>query len=122
MLHRLIFSLLLIASFGFAQIGALTHEISHYTDATAQNQQQDFNNSANKNSGKNANNNQRNQEPHNQVCEKCVSYAELGNAVSSSHVALALTISTHLLSSSSLSTFLATKPRHYSARAPPILA
>lgn len=119
MLHRLILTCWLITSFSFAQIGAMSHEISHYTNAITQNQQPDLNKSLNKN----ANNNSRNdQAPHNQVCEKCVSYAELGNAIANSHVALTLAITTHLLVSSSLQTPSVTKPRTYSARAPPSLA
>jgi len=43
MLHRFTLIFSLIVSFGMAQIGALTHEISHHTNPAAQNQQLDFN-------------------------------------------------------------------------------
>ncbi len=112
MFRRLLLTFSLIVSFGFAQIGALTHEISHYTDASAQNQQQDYN----------KNSKPSNQPSHNHTCEKCVGYAELGNAISSSHIAITLTDAPNLLASSCLQTSIATKPRTYSARAPPTLA
>ena len=119
MLRRLILTFSLIALFGLAQFGAVTHELSHYySDATAQNQQQDYND----NSGQNNKNNPNNLAPHNKVCEKCVSYAELGNAVSSTHAVLPLAITTNLLIISRLQTFSHIKSRTYLARAPPTLA
>src|SRR5450830_1919584 len=116
MLRRLLLTFSLIVSFGFAQIGAVTHEISHYTDASAQNQQQDYSKNSRKNSKPS------NQPAHNHTCEKCVGYAELGNAISSGHLAITLAGAPNLLASSCLQTFIATKPRTYSARAPPALA
>jgi len=112
MLRRLLLTFSLIVSFGFAQIGAVTHEISHYTDASAQKQQQDYN----------KNSKPSNQPAHNHTCEKCVGYAELGNAISSSHLAITLAGIPNPLASSCLQTSIATKPRTYSARAPPTLA
>lgn len=112
MLRRLLLTLSLIVSFGFAQIGAVTHEISHYTDASAQSQQQDYS----------KNSKPSNQPAHNHTCEKCVGYAELGNALSSNHIAITLAGAPNLLASSCLQTSIATKPRTYSARAPPTLA
>ena len=120
MLHRLMLNLLLIVSFGFGQMSALTHEFSHYADAVTASQSQDSN--KNLNVANQENPSQHKQAPHNQVCEKCVTYAELGNIISSSHAAFMATAMTSLGITSSLQTASFTKPRTYSARAPPTLA
>jgi len=125
MLRRLLLTLSLIVSFGLAQIGAVTHEISHYVDASALNQQQDYSenyqpnvdNSPAKNTANSAGKN--NPAKHGHTCEKCVGYAELGGAISSSHILVSLAKTQNLLTSSQLQSFSATKPRTYSARAPP---
>jgi hypothetical protein len=127
MLRRLLLTFSLIASFGIAQIGAVTHEISHYADASALNQQQDYSGNyqpdvdsiAAKNTANSAGKN--NPATHGHTCEKCVGYAELGGAISSSHIALLLTSTSNVISHSQLQSFSATKPRTYSARAPPCL-
>ncbi len=120
MLHRLMLNLLLIVSFGFGQMSAFTHEFSHYTDAVTANQSQDLN--ENRNIASQDKPSQHKQAPHNQVCEKCVTYAELGNIISNSHAAFTVTAMANLSITSSLQTTSFTKPRTYSARAPPTLA
>jgi hypothetical protein len=115
MLHRLIFAFSLIVTFGIAQIGAVAHEISHYSNVTAQNQQQDLNKHGQKDLAPD------NQAPHNQVCEKCLGYAELGHAVQNTDVTLPIGIDNqHYLNSYSATSSYA-KLRSYSARAPPTL-
>lgn len=118
MLNRLIFAFTLIVSFGMAQIGAVTHEISHYGDITAKNQQ--FHSSNNITQS----NKSRQTEPisHNQVCEKCISYAELGHAVHSTIATLIAINATHHYALACLQTSSYPKPHSYSARAPPSLA
>ncbi|MGZ8261672.1 MAG: hypothetical protein ACXW11_10725 [Methylotenera sp.] len=115
MLHRFTLIFSLIVSFGMAQIGALTHEISHHTNLAAQNQQQDLN----KNSSKNS---QNDQTQHNQVCEKCISYAELGNLIQSADLAISTFVGTNPRIYPDLQTSSHAKPRTYTARAPPTLA
>jgi hypothetical protein len=115
MFNRLIFAFTLIVSFGIAQIGAVTHEISHYSDISEQVRQQA--------PVKDLSNKSKKSEPitHNQVCEKCISYAELGHIVHSTQAALAAANATnHYFSASSLTPSYA-KPRTYRARAPPSL-
>ncbi len=115
MFNRLIFAFTLIVSFGMAQIGAVTHEISHYSDFTAASQQTTSTKNISKKSGQS--------EPisHNQVCEKCISYAELGHIVHSTHAPLlAVNATNHYFSVTSQTPSYA-KPRTYSARAPPNL-
>src|SRR6478752_5499979 len=116
MFNRLIFAFTLIVSFGMAQIGAVTHEISHYSDVTTATQQASAVKNIAKKSGQS--------EPisHNQVCEKCISYAELGHIVHSTQAVLAAVNATnHYFSVCSQNPSYA-KPRTYSARAPPSLA
>lgn len=115
MLRRLLLTFSLIALFGLAQIGAVTHEISHYADIGAQSQQQNNNNNTQKSTDKNSSS------THGHTCEKCVSYAELGGAISNSPIALSLADTKNLLSSGTLQIFTAAKLYSYSARAPPSL-
>ncbi len=115
MLNRLIFAFSLIVSFGMAQIGAVTHEISHYSDLSEQVQQQIL--------VKDLSNKSKKSEPitHNQVCEKCLSYAELGHIAHSTLAVLTAINATNHYFSASSSTPSYAKPRTYSARAPPSL-
>lgn len=120
MLHRLMLNLLLIVSFGFGQLSALTHEFSHYSDTVISIQQQNFGQVSQSQINQDKSNHK--QTPHNQVCEKCVTYAELGHVISSSHVAFTVSANTPLLINSKLKTTTLTSPHSYSARAPPTLA
>lgn len=120
MLHRLIFAFTLIVSFGVAQIGAVTHGISHYGNTKSQSQSQDFHKSASTSSQSDLFPD--NPVPHNQVCEKCFSYAELGHAIQNADVILlSIASSQHYLTSNSV-THPYAKLRSYSARAPPTFA
>lgn len=118
MFQRLLLAFSLIVSFGVAQIGAVTHDISHFGVAKTQNQ------SINKNSAHNSQNEitPDNQAPHNQVCEKCISYAELGHAVQNSDLVLPAKVTTQLYLNSSFTSSSYLKLRSYSARAPPNFA
>jgi hypothetical protein len=120
MFQRLLLAFSVIVSFGFAQIGAVTHEISHYGDTKSQNQPQNLHNSVSQNSSGDITPD--NQAPHNQVCEKCFSYAELGHAVHNAAITLAIAVtSQHYINSDSATSTYA-KLRSYSARAPPFFA
>jgi hypothetical protein len=115
MFNRLIFAFTLIVSFGMAQIGAVTHEISHYSDITKASKQASAAKNISKKPGQS--------EPisHNQGCEKCISYAELGHLVQSTQAALvAVNATNHYFSICSQTPSYA-QPRTYSARAPPSL-
>jgi len=112
MLQRLILILSLIASFGLAQIGAISHELSHYADTSVQFQQVNNDENANK----------RGQPAHNHHCEKCLSYAALGNAVTSSHITFTVASTQNRLTSHQRNSTGVSKLRTYSARAPPVLA
>lgn len=115
MLHRLLLTFSLVILFGLGQIGAVTHEISHYAEASAKSQPQNSNDNAEKSTPKNSST------THSHTCEKCVGYAELSGAISSSHIALLPVVAETLLSTEQLQRFIASKPLTYSARAPPNL-
>jgi hypothetical protein len=119
MFQRLLLAFSVIVSFGFAQIGAVTHEISHYGDTKSQSLQS-LHNSASQNSS--ADITPDNQAPHNQVCEKCFSYAELGHAVQNAAITLAIAVSSQHYINSDFATSSYAKLRSYSARAPPFSA
>lgn len=112
MLHRLILTISLIALFGLAQIGALNHELSHFAEASEQDAQQNHSKNANPSS----------QSSHNHSCAKCLGYAGLGHAVTSSLVTFTLAACSSLpISSFFDSTVESNNHRAYSARAPPNL-
>jgi hypothetical protein len=119
MFQRLLLAFSLIVSFGFAQIGALTHEISHYSDTKSQSQQS-LHNSVSQDSTSDLTPD--NQVPHNQVCEKCFSYAELGHAVQNAALTLAIAVTSQHYLNSDFATSSHAKLRSYSARAPPFSA
>ena len=112
MLRRLILTLSLVASFGLAKIGAVSHELSHYAEASVEHTQQNHS----------KNNSPNNQSSHNHSCAKCLGYAELGNAVTSCQFIFTLTSIPNLPTSSWFDSAPTSNPRAYSARAPPALA
>ena len=112
MLRRLILTLSLVASFGLAQIGAVSHELSHYVEASVEHTQQNHS----------KNTSPSNQSSHNHSCAKCLGYAELGNAVTSCQFIFTLTSTPNLPNSSWFDSATASDSRAYSARAPPVLA
>ena len=112
MLRRLILTLSLVASFGLAQIGAVSHELSHFAEANEQASQQNHSKNANPSS----------QSGHNHSCAKCLGYAELGHAVTSSIIAFTITSTKNSPNRPCVDSTTASNPRAYSARAPPVLA
>jgi hypothetical protein len=94
---RLFLPLLLVFALLFAQQGAVTHSISHVLAEQSQDQSL----------------------PHHQHCDLCAVYAQIGSAISSSHVSFDFassfekTLATHSLSLRSIA-FTA-----FAARAPP---
>ena len=112
MLRRLILTLSLVVSFGLGQIGAVSHELSHYVEANVEHSQQNHS----------KNNSPSNQSSHNHSCAKCLGYAELGNAVTSCQYIFTPTSTPNLPNSSWFDSATASDPRAYSARAPPALA
>ena len=112
MLRRLILTLSLVASFGLAQIAAVSHELSHYVEANAEHTQQNHS----------KNTSPSNQSSHNHSCAKCLGYAELGHAVTSSIIAFTITSTQNSPTRLCFDSNTASNPRAYSARALPVLA
>ncbi len=102
MLHRLILSITLAILFAFGQQSAVVHEISHFADISGDLSSQ-----------------QQKKVPHTPVCEKCLSFGELGSALSVHYFSPAIVASTHetVIFSSKHRNSVALL--HYSARAPP---
>ncbi len=99
MLQRLSLHFLLIFLFAFTQIGAATHEISHYSDAVKQHQQ-DKNTPA-------------------EQCEQCVAYAQLASGLQSQPFVLPF-FDGHFASAAYYFFNDSTSPlTAYAARAPP---
>ena len=112
MLRRLILTLSLVASFGLAQIGAVSHELSHCVEASVEHTQQNHS----------KNTSPSNQSSHNHNCAKCLGYAELGHAVTSSIIAFTITSTKNSPNRPCVDSTTASNPRAYSARAPPDFA
>ena len=114
MLQRLLLTFLLIASFGFAQMGAVTHEISHYAELNLHNPAADSAQNLNAES-------QKNHGQKNHTCEKCVGYTGLGHAVASSPLLLPVAANeSHTHTADAAIVTLSTR-FNYCARAPPTL-
>lgn len=107
MFKRLSIHVALVFLFAFAQIGAVTHEISHVEDLVKHSQQDPSKQDKN---------------THSEQCEKCISFAKVaGGLVTQSFVLPNLQAS--FINSSPLQTQTASQPHTaYAARAPPYLS
>ena len=107
MFKRLSIHVALVFLFAFAQIGAVTHEISHFEDLVKHNQ---------------AKHSQQDQNTHSEQCEKCISFAKIaGGLVTQGFVLPALQAS--FIGSTQLSTQPSSQLHTaYAARAPPSLS
>jgi len=114
MLQRLLLTVLLIASFGFAQMGAVTHEISHYAELNLQNPAADTSNKLSPESP--SNHGQKNH-----TCEKCVGYAGLAHALASSPLLLPVAATAKLPHTADAAIVARSTRFNYCARAPPTL-
>jgi len=103
MLRRLLLVLSLAFLFGLAQQGAAVHAISHLADWPEHTHQDK-------------------DSPHAPVCEKCVVYAQLGNAVGSVHIVHGLQSNHEAIPAPTQSLRYSNHHNPYAARAPPILA
>jgi hypothetical protein len=102
MLKRTCMIFLLPLLFLFAQHGAVTHEISHYSERAPLTQQKQ-------------------QTPHSPICDKCVAYGEMANALNANSF-VAPIISVGLISAEAkYSTYHYQITACYQARAPPTL-
>ena len=103
MLSRVILTFALALLFGLGQQGAMVHEISHYADLVPLSHRQD-------------------KAPHSPVCDKCLVYGELANALTVSHFSPVLLATVYEPIQYTAATHLNPPLYAYSARAPPQLA
>ena len=107
MFKRLSIHVALVFLFVFAQIGAVTHEISHVEDLVKHSQQD------RSKQGKNT---------HNEQCGQCISFAKIAGGLVTQSFTLPI-LQASLISSSTLQTQTTSQPRTaYAARAPPSLS
>lgn len=99
MLQRIVIQFLLIFLFAFTQIGVVTHEISHFSDA-AKHSQQDKNTSA-------------------EQCGQCISYAQVAIGLQPHAFELHDFITSFELNSSKRFNLQPSLLTAYAARAPP---
>lgn len=104
MFKRLSLHIALVFLFAFAQIGAVTHEISHVESQVKHNQ---------------ARHSQQDQNTHSEQCEKCISFAKIAGGLLAQSFVLPI-LQTSFTGSSQLETQTSSQPHTaYAARAPP---
>ena len=107
MFKRLSIHVALIFLFAFAQMGAVTHEISHFEDLVKHNQTK---------------HSQQDQNTHGEQCEKCISFAKIAGGLVAQGFVLPI-LQTSFTGSSQLKTQTSSQPHTaYAARAPPYLS
>lgn len=107
MFKRFSIHLALIFLFAFAQIGAVTHEISHVEDLAKHSQQNPSN---------------QDQSTHSEQCEQCISFAKIAGGLVSQSITLPI-LPASFIGSAQLSTQALSQPHTaYAARAPPTLS
>lgn len=95
----------LILLFALAQMGAITHEISHVTDSVKHSQQDPLK-----------------QKTTSEQCEQCISFAKVAGGLPAQSFVLP-NVQTHFIDSTQLSTQALSQPHSaYAARAPPLLS
>ena len=107
MFKRLSIHVALVFLFAFAQLGAVTHEISHVEDLVKHSQQDPAKQDKN---------------THSEQCEKCISFAKIAGGLLTQSFILPI-LQASLISSSPLQTQTTSQPHTaYAARAPPHLS
>ena len=109
MLQRYVIHFALIFLFAFTQIGVVTHEISHLTDAAAHMQQ------------KQSQQEQQSPTKHTaaEQCEQCLHYAKVANGLALTDFSLSVISADAIATFSDSSDFQSHFSSAYSARAPP---
>ena len=102
MFKRFGIHLALIFLFAFAQIGAVTHEISHFKEV--------------------ANHNQQDQNTHSEQCEQCISFAKIAGGLVAQSFVLPVLQASFIASIPHSTQFLSQPHTAYAARAPPSLS
>jgi hypothetical protein len=107
MFKRLSIHIALVLLFAFAQVGAVTHEISHIEDGIKHSQQAPS---------------KQDQSTHSEQCEQCISFSKIaGGLVTQSFIVPTLQAS--FIACTTLSTTSSTQTHTaYAARAPPSLS
>ena len=119
MFKRFSIHVALIFLFAFAQIGAVTHEISHVEDLTKHSQQSQNNLDPSQQSQNNLDPSKQDQNTHNEQCPQCISFAKIaGGLVTQSFVFPTLQIS-FIVSAQLLAQPTPNYHTAYAARAPP---
>ena len=107
MFKRLSIHIALVFLFAFAQIGAVTHEISHFEDLVKHNQ---------------AKHSQQDQNTHSEQCEQCISFAKIAGGLVAQSFVLPNLQGSFIGSAPLSSKFLSQPHTAYAARAPPYLS
>lgn len=101
MLKRISMIFLLPLLFLFAQHGAVTHEISHYSERAPLTQQKQ-------------------QTPHSTICDKCVAYGEMANALYANSFVVPIVSADLISANAEYLTYYYHNAAFYQARAPPV--
>lgn len=99
MFKRFVANFALIFLFAFAQIGAITHEIGHFSDFTKQHQQD--------------------KNTHGEQCKQCISFAKVAGGLQAQTFVLPIVNASFIATSSYHFSFQSHLNTAYAARAPP---
>ncbi len=102
MLRSLLPKILLVFALLFAQLGGLTHGISHVLAEQKQSSDQSL--------------------PHDKMCDLCVAYAQIGGAVASNSISFISSQSIEAFTSDYSNAIFFTRFVAFAARAPPYFA
>jgi hypothetical protein len=107
MLKRFGLHIALIFLFAFAQIGVVTHEISHLEDFGKHSQQ---------------NHSKQDQSTHSEQCDQCISFAKIASGLASQSFTLPILPASFIGSTQASTQALSQPHTAYAARAPPYLS
>lgn len=102
MFRTLLPKILLVFALLFAQLGSLTHGISHTLSEQTQNSDQSL--------------------PHDKLCDLCAAYAQIGGAIASSEISFISSASSEAFHVNHLAVAPSSRFVAFSARAPPYSA
>ncbi len=107
MFKRLSIHIALVLLFAFAQISAVTHEISHFKEVANHSQQSPS---------------KQDQNTHSEQCEQCISFAKIAGGLVAQSFVLPVLQASFIASTPHSTQFLSQPHTAYAARAPPPLS
>jgi hypothetical protein len=122
MFERFGIHLALIFLFAFAQIGVVTHEISHVEDYASHHQQKHSQQTPSNQDSSQQDSSQQDQNSHGEQCEQCINFAKIASGLASQSFVLPVLPTSFIGSTQLLNLALSQLHTAYAARGPPTLS